>query len=249
MKGNGQQAAEQLARQQGYSGPFPPPPLPRVENIDELREVLARMDRGELSANVVRAATSHIMSFFRALEPARFQTVAETLIAIVLFEDEDLPAHIKPWVLRHKIEYPAPRVRIRALQGVLKPMLKMLEMLPKLMRQRGTPSESVAHLLKCIYAFMHPFRDGVMERVANKMLDMAIDPTTSAENAVRAGAAAAELVTGTLGTILSARLGVERAAEECDDELIERIRAEFEGMCAEVDAGVRRAREAKCSSA
>lgn len=223
--------AELMARQNGYTGVFPPPPRPRIDSAADLERVLDRIAAGELSANNLAAAGDHIMRFFASVPASRYFALAERLIDIVLFDE--LPAQRKPAVADGT---PAVRVRIRAVQAVLKPMLQVLELAPKLLRQRGAPSNMTVHLYQCVYAFMAPFGGEIMGRVANKLHDLATG-SRSAENAVRAAQAAADLTVLALRTLVNASLGLEQTGALLDEETRQQAQAEVERMIADVAAG------------
>jgi len=228
------QRAEAAARRRGYAGVWPPPPRPRIDTPEELRAVLDRLDRGELTANLVAAAGEHLMEFFRALPPELFLQLAQRLIQIVLWEET-------PREQRIGTEAPAPRVRIRAVQACVKPMLHVLEMIPKLQRLQGDPSPVLAQLIQSVYAFLAPFGGGRMGQVAAKLLDMATR-TVSPDNAVRAASAAAELTVAAMSTLVNAKLGLERAEVAPDAAALEAARVSFKEIDTQAAAELARRR-------
>jgi hypothetical protein len=233
------QVAEQHARRRGYRGAWPPPPRPRIDTAEELRAVLGRLERGELTAHLVAAAGDHLIDFFRQIAPDDFRTLAETLIRIVLYGE--LPPQSGPggWS-----EVPAPRVQIRAVQALVKPMLKVLELLPKLERLQGDPSPVLAHLLECLYAFMAPLGDGRMAQVAAHLLRLGRE-SGSADTAVRAASAAAELTVAAMTTVVNARLGLERAEKPLDEAARQQARASFAALRARARAQLKGEQEAR----
>lgn len=221
--------AETAARQHGYRFTWPPAPAPRVDTPDDLRAVLARLAAGELSAHLVTAAGRHLMEFFAAVPPETFQQVAQQLVHIVLWEET---AAERPGRWREK---PAARVRIRAVQAVLKPMLQVIGLLPKLERLRGDPSPVLAALLTSVYAFLGPLGGGRMGQIAAKLMEMAAD-SSSPDNAVRAAAAAADLTLAAMTTVINTRLGLEKAGgAPVDEAQLAQARAEFQSMLAQAE--------------
>jgi hypothetical protein len=213
------QRAERHARLRGYRGVWPPPPRPRIDTPEELKAVLDRLDRGELTANLVAAAGDHLMQFFRAIPPELFMRLAQRLLKIVLYEElGDPPVRAE--------DIPAPRVRVRAVQACVRPMLRVLEMVPKLQRLQGDPSPALAQLLQSLHAFFAPFGKGRMGEVAAKLMSMATS-ATNPETAVRAAAAAAELTVAAMSTLVNAKLGLERAAQAPDPAALAAAHASF----------------------
>lgn len=212
------QQAEARARASGYVGVWPPPPRPRVTTAAELSAVLERLSAGELSANVVSAAGDHLIQFFAALDPEAFRLLGETLARVVLW-------HSLSDAERRGFDYAsvAPRVQIRAVQACIKPLLSVIELIPKLVRQQRNPSPLLAHLYRCVLAFLAPLGDEKMSRIANVLMALANNPR-SAETAVRAAQAASTLVLKTLDVVATAQLGRERAAVAVDEEQLQRAR-------------------------
>lgn len=228
------QQAEAKARAAGYVGTWPPPPRPRVTTAAELQAVLNRLDAGELSANVVASAGDHLIQFFGALDPEAFRLLGETLARIVLW-------HGLSDAERRGYDYAqvAPRVQIRAVQACLKPMLQVIDLIPKLARQQRSPSPLLAHLYRCVLAFLAPLGAERMGRIANVLVALATNPR-AAETAVRAAQAASELVLKTLDVVATAQLGLERVEIELDADELQRARADLQAIEARAEEKARR---------
>ncbi|MDD4888352.1 MAG: hypothetical protein PHU85_00345 [Phycisphaerae bacterium] len=227
--------AEQKARSNGYAGVWPPPPRPRVETAQDLERVLAKLTAGELSAHNVAAAGAHLLDFFGALEPERFRQLGEHLRAIVLEGDAYWRAKNK--VPPREDAIPAPRVRIRAVESILKPMLRVLQLAPEMARHRGAPAPLLAHLYRCVLAFVGVFGGGVMGQIADELMALATSGRSTDTN-VRAAASATGLVVLAMETGLKGLAALGAAPEEIDAGTQERIRAaqaQFEAMSAKLD--------------
>ena len=210
----------------------------------ELEALLARMNTGELTASNVAAAGGHLLDFFQALEPEQFALLGNTLVRIALWDARDADGQpLLSAAQRGLARYTdvRPRVKIRSVQSALRPMLRLLELAPKLARQRGGDA-LLAHLLRCTYAFLVPFQDGRMAQIARELLDLASSPH-SAATAVRAATTALDLVTATVETILRGQ--VETRPEAPDDAglaaALDKARAQLIDLQARVQDKLRRA--------
>lgn len=210
--------AERKARAHGYTGAWPPPPRPAIRTAQDLERVLDNLSAGELASNNVAAVEHHLMSFFGALDPEAFRRLGEQLRAVVLNSEAFWQAKTQSL-----LGAPAARVKIRAVQGLIKPLVRILKLAPEIEKQRGEPGPLLAHLYRCVVAFLGPMGDDTMAKLADALVKLALEGK-SVENNVRAIATATDLVLMTMETAIGRKIAPREVAAD-DPEHAERQKA------------------------
>lgn len=224
--------AEQRARANGYTGLWPPPPKPRVDTPEDLSHIVDQVLAGDRRANLLWQVAVHAGEFFNALAPRQCADLA--LQAVALAED---PATAR-------------RVRIRAIQAVIRPLIQLIQRVRKLERVPAGDKTVLAALEANIAAFVGALgssaedqekgRPAPLVRLAKLLYKIGTESTgeKGREDQVRAITTAMDLTTHMMDAIISVRGDLsedeQRERKVVTAEEIERAHAQFTAL--EVEA-------------
>ena len=202
---------EQQARERGYVGDEWPPPRAEIDTPDNWHGYLSRVQGGERRAGFLHALARTMTTFYLALEPADFRRFADQLVTIALDEKT------------------APRTRLRAIEGLVRPLSDGAQLLESLMRLEHRP-EMTEHLERCLAGFFEGLNRRKLTDVADVLKQLA---RTQDASAVRAIGLALRLITNLAQTL--AGLQAARRRDPPDDpELTALAEAELKEIEAEV---------------
>ena len=197
--------AEEHARKAGYDGRFPPPAKPRVDTADEFTGLVGELLAGDRRANLLWQVAVHAGEFFHALQPDHCSQLATMLVTLA--EDPATPR----------------RVRIRAIQAAIRPLIALTARARKLQRVPAGDKTLLAELEGNIAAFIGALAtnpEGSQEtlpplvRLAQQLL--AIGMTVSdrgREDQVRAIGTAMDLITHMMDAIIAVRGDLSEQAD------------------------------------
>lgn len=233
--------AEQRARANGYTGTWPPPSKPRVDSPEDLSNIVDQVLAGDRRANLLWQVAVHAAEFFNGLRPEQCEELA--LEAVSLAEDSETPR----------------RVRIRAIQAVVRPLIALTQRARKLERLPAGDETILGKLEANVGAFIGALSQSPNDKAAGRPAPLVrlsqllykIGSTTAGEKGredqVRAITTAMDLTMHMMDAIINVR---GELAEEVGErktvtaEEIERAQEQFVALEAEARRRLERGKEA-----
>lgn len=220
----------QSARANGYRGEWPPKPV-TVRSETDLQRVLKDLDAGQLRAANVEAAARHITCYFGSMKPEDFRKLGELFLEIVLFDELSKERRDRFF------QVPSVRVRLRAVQGILKPILEVLRLVPLLQKKHASETQELRnlldHLCRCQYAFLSVFEGETMERVSAKLFQLA--QGTCADTALRAARTALSMISTALKALMETAAEIDKSErKQVTDKRLAQVERELKQINARV---------------
>lgn len=223
---SGREAAEQRAREAGYAGIWPPPPKPRVDAPEDMHNIVDQLFAGDHRANLLWQVAVHAAEFFDALSPEQCGALARKLIDLA--EDAETPR----------------RVRIRAIQAAIRPLIQLTHRARKLERVPAGDKTILGRLEANIAAFVGALgtrspdseQPAPLIRLASILFTIGSQTTgpKGREDQVRAITIAMDLITHMMDAIINVRgeLVAESGREPgvVPKEQIERAQEQFAAL-------------------
>jgi len=214
LVGSNTKLPESLARKRGYEGTWPPR-WPTVTNREQFDTVLSRLEGGEHRAAYVYTLGRRLVTLYAELTPEHFRRLALVVKRVILDRRT------------------APRVRLRGIQVILRPLRDAVLLLAE---QRNERRHVMAdHLERCLGAFYTELADDDLRDFVAVLDDVA--QRSSSGTQIRAVQTLLRLVLD--GMTLMARLENLIAAEalptEEDRAIEEQANAELDAMLVEAD--------------
>lgn len=198
--------AERRARLAGYTGTFPPPPRPRVDTEADFQNLVNGVLAGDCRANLLWQVAVHAGEFFQALKPEYCGELAKTLVDLA--EDPLTPR----------------RVRIRAIQAAVRPLISMVARARKLQRLPSGDKTLLTRLEENIKAFIvalgsnPPEKEGQdppLIRLARQLLGLGLATVPQGrEDQVRAISTAMDLIGHMMDAIIAVRGDISQEMEK-----------------------------------
>ncbi|MCK4601042.1 MAG: hypothetical protein KAU28_01155 [Phycisphaerae bacterium] len=224
--------AEERARRAGYRGSFPPAPKPRVDTADQFEGLVGQVLTGDRRANLLWQVAVHAGEFFHALQPDHCSQLATVLVKLA--EDPETPR----------------RVRIRAIQAAIRPLIALTARARKLQRVPAGDQTLLGELEQNIAAFIGSLATNPEDsketfpplvRLAQQLFTIGTTTTEKGrEDQVRAISTAMDLITHMMDAIIAVRGDLSeqaaRSRSQASPQEIEAARRQLTQLEADVRA-------------
>ena len=197
------------------------PGAPRT--VEDLRALVGELKAGNTRQCIVRMVSNHLMIFFEQMTADDMRDYAHTIVNVILDRDGFSAFN---------------RVKLRAIEGIITPMVKVMDMTALLLKEGKQTPAVLVHMFDCVKAFMEPF-DAEMPAIYKELKRIALSRGVCAEERMRAATLSPKLIINALKSCLEVCSELEERVEVIRDPENDVALRELRDIEAEVVASLR----------